>query len=180
MTMKRLFIIIMLALAVAVNANAGKTLNELHEKCEKVKSLTTVYVSRAMLDMIVNTQPMDEQAKALLSDNIQNVLVVTSELDKGIQFLAKLSNDFTSKNGYETLMQVNDQKENVNVYQKKLSSGLNQYIVSIKGGKESAMIVIEGLLKLEDIIRLTGVMDKDKAKSKLKSAKSAKYSKSPK
>lgn len=174
MKMKRLFIIIMLALAVAVNADAGTTLNELHEKCEKVKSLTTVYVTRAMLDMVVNSQPLDEQTRALLSDNLQNVLVVTSEVDKGIQFLAKLSNDFTSKNGYEILMQVNDQKENVNIYQKKLSSGLNQYVVSVRGGKESVMIVMEGLLKLEDIIRMTGVMDKDKAKSKLKSAKSAK------
>ena len=116
MTMKRIFIIIMLALAVAVKAHADTSL---YEKCEKQKSLTTVYVTRAMLDMVVNTQPLDERTKALLSENIDNVLIVTSEVDKGIEFLAKLSKDFTSKNGYEMLMQINDGKENVNVYQKK-------------------------------------------------------------
>ena len=168
MTMKRIFIIIMLALAVAVNAHADTSL---YEKCEKQKNLTTVYVTRAMLDMVVNTQPLDERTKALLSENIDNVLIVTSEVDKGIEFLAKLRKDFTSKNGYEMLMQINDGKENVNVYQKKISAGKNQYIVSVRSEKESVMIVMEGMLKLEDIVRMTGVMDKNRAKSKLKSAK---------
>lgn len=166
--MKRIFIIIMLALAVAVNAHADTSL---YEKCEKQKNLTTVYVTRAMLDMVVNTQPLDERTKALLSENIDNVLIVTSEVDKGIEFLAKLRKDFTSKNGYEMLMQINDGKENVNVYQKKISAGNNQYIVSVRSEKESVMIVMEGMLKLEDIVRMTGVMDKNRAKSKLKSAK---------
>lgn len=174
MTMKRIFIIIMLALAVAVNAHADTSL---YEKCEKQKSLTTVYVTRAMLDMVVNTQPLDERTKALLSENIDNVLIVTSEADKGIEFLAKLRKDFTSKNGYEMLMQINDGKENVNVYQKKISAGNNQYIVSVRSEKESVMIVMEGMLKLEDIVRMTGVMDKNRAKSKLKSAKPSKPTK---
>ena len=127
--MKRIFIIIMLALAVAVNAHADTSL---YENCEKQKSLTTVYVTRAMLDMVVNTQPLDERTKALLSENIDNVLIVTSEVDKGIEFLAKLRKDFTSKNGYEMLMQINDGKENVNVYQKKISVGNNQYLSEVK------------------------------------------------
>lgn len=141
------------------------------------KSLTTVYVTRAMLDMVVNTQPLDERTKALLSENIDNVLIVTSEVDKGIEFLAKLSKDFTSKNGYEMLMQINDGKENVNVYQKKISVGNNQYVVSVRSEKESVMIVMEGMLKLEDMVRMTGVMDKNRAKSKLKSAKPSKPTK---
>jgi hypothetical protein len=130
-----------------------------------------------MLDMVVNTQPLDERTKALLSENIDNVLIVTSEVDKGIEFLAKLSKDFTSKNGYEMLMQINDGKENVNVYQKKISVGNNQYVVSVRSEKESVMIVMEGMLKLEDMVRMTGVMDKNRAKSKLKSAKPSKPTK---
>ena len=39
------------------------------------------------------------------------------------------------------------------------------------------MIVMEGMLKLEDMVRMTGVMDKNRAKSKLKSAKPSKPTK---
>ena len=60
---------------------------------------------------------------------------------------------------------------------KKISFGNNQYVVSVRSEKESVMIVMEGMLKLEDMVRMTGVMDKNRAKSKLKSAKPSKPTK---
>lgn len=86
--MKRLLTLLLLVVAIATGANAQ--LNKIYEKCQKEGNLTTVFVSKAMLQMAGNMGPMDAGNLAQLKDKIDNVLIVTADNSKGINFLLSL------------------------------------------------------------------------------------------
>lgn len=165
--MKRILILLMLT--VVVTAAARADISSIYEKCNDTKGVTTVYVTKPMLDMAANTGSMDAGVMELLKNKLDNVLIATSETGKGKDVMAKISKDFTTKNGYKPLVEINDDKENVVIFLKKLSDGKNQYIVSVRGEKESTMIVMEGSMTLEDVSRMTGTLNKDKLNSKINS-----------
>ncbi|WP_300507432.1 DUF4252 domain-containing protein [uncultured Duncaniella sp.] len=152
--MKRLLTLLLLVVAIATGANAQ--LNKIYEKCQKEGNLTTVFVSKAMLQMAGNMGPMDAGNLAQMKDKIDNVLIVTADNSKGINFLTKLRKEFTQKTGYSSLMEINDDKSNVVIFQKKLPDNKNEFVLSIIQKSRPTMIVIDGDITLEDVAKMAG------------------------
>ena len=155
--MKRLIAIAMLVAALVTGAAAE---SPLYKKCENVKGITTVYITRQMLQMAATMAPKDESAMSLLKDKLDNVMIVTSQNTKGADYMNKLRSEISSQKGYEQLMRINDDNENVVIVQRPVTDDKKEYVISVIGKDHATMIVLEGRLTLEDLSRLSkGVGD---------------------
>lgn len=152
--MKRFLTLLTLILTLAATVSAK---DDLYQKCEKEKSVNTVYISKAMLRMVVegNLEAVDAGAIALLKDRIDNMLIIHTDNAKGVKFLRELRNDFMTKKNREILMQINDANSDMVMFSVPLSEQKNQYAISVLGKNNATMIVIDGILTLEDIARVT-------------------------
>ena len=104
--MKRILTLLMLALTLCTSASAQ---NDLYKKCEKEKSVTTVYMSKAMLQMVGKEMgSVDDGAIALLKNRIDNMLIINTDNAKGVKFISELRNDFMDTKNREILMQIKD------------------------------------------------------------------------
>lgn len=151
--MKRLIAIAMLVVALVTGAAAE---SPLYKKCENVKGLTTVYITKQMLQMAATMNPAaDQGAMTLLKDKLDNVMIVTSQNSKGVDYMNQLRNEISAKKGYEQLMRINDDNENVIIVQKPVTADKKEYVISVIGKGYATMIVLEGKLTLEDLSRLS-------------------------
>ena len=86
-----------------------------------------------------------------ISGKVESVQILTSEKEKVKDELAKEISAIT-KNGYEMLMQVKDDGEQVNFYIKnKPNKIISEFIISVNGPKETAFIRISGNFTVEDL-----------------------------
>lgn len=159
--MKRLFTLLLLVVAITMSALAQ---NAILTKCEKIKELTTVYISKAMLEMAANAGVANAGAFDMLTNKLDEVIIVNSENAKGISILTKMRSDFTPQNGYEVLMQINDGKDNVVIYRSKKTATKNEYIVSVLEEKEAVLIVVIGNLTIEDLTKISSSLSRRNSK----------------
>lgn len=152
--MKRLFTLLMLVLAIAAGASAQQS--KIYEKCRNEKNVTVVSISKTMLQMAGNLGSMGDNNLALIKDKLDNVLIVTSDNSKGRNFISKFRDEFTEKKGFESLMTVNNDGDNVMIFSKKLSEGKNEFVLSILESDGATMIVLDGSLTIDDIAKMTG------------------------
>ncbi len=152
--MKRLFTLLLLIATIVAGASAQ--LNKIYEKCQKEGNVTTVFVSKAMLQMAGSMGPMDSNSLSLLKDKLDNVLIVSSDNQKGVNFITKFRKELSPKAGYSSLMEINDDDSNVVIYQKKLSDNKNEFILSVIQKDSSTMIVMDGSITLDDVTKMTG------------------------
>lgn len=159
--MKRLLTLLFLTLILCVTVSAQ---NDIYKKCEKEKSVTTVYISKTMLQMIGDGKAgnVDSGAMALLKDKIDNVVIVNTDNAKGVKFLRDLRKNYMDNKNHEILMQINDPNSDMVMFRIPLNGSKNEYAISVLGKDNAHMIVIEGNLTIEDIARVTkGMGDKN-------------------
>lgn len=159
--MKRFLSFLLLILSLNITALAQ---TDLYKRCEKEKSITSVYISKAMLQLVGDGEMgnIDNGAMVLLKDKIDNVLILNSNSEAGEKFLRGLRSEFMNNKGREVLMQINDPNSDVVMFRLPLKEKKSEYAISVLGKGFATMIVIEGILTLEDIARVTkGIGDKD-------------------
>lgn len=155
--MKRIAICLIFLTALFTSAMAQ---SDIYKKCEKEKSVTTVYVTKPMLQMMAsNSSQMDASAMTMLRDKIDNVLIINADNSAGISFLTALREEFSKNKKAELLMQINDAGSQMRLYSIPLSKQNNQYFLSVLAGKHATTIVIEGTLTLDEISRITKGLD---------------------
>lgn len=152
--MKRFLSLLLLLLAFHATVFAQ---SDLYKKCEKEKSITSVYISKAMLQMVGDGEMgnIDNGAMVLLKDKIDNVLILNTDNAAGVRFLSGLRTEFMNNKNREILMKINDPASDVVMFRLPLGKDKNQYAISVLGKGYATMIVIEGILTLEDIARVT-------------------------
>ncbi len=152
--MRRFISLLLLLIAFHSTAFAQ---TDLYKKCEKEKSITSVYISKAMLQLVGDAEMgnIDNGAMLLLKDRVDNVLILNSDNATGVKFLSGLRTEFMNNKNREILMQINDPASDVVMFRLPLSKEKNQYAISVLGKGYATMIVIEGILTLEDIARVT-------------------------
>lgn len=145
-----------LLLIFALNAVAFAQ-TDLYKLCEKEKSITSVYITKAMLQLVGEGEMgnIDNGAMVLLKERIDNVLILNADNAAGVKFLRGLRTRFMDNKEREILMQINDPNSDVVMFRLPLNEKKNQYAISVLGNGFATMIVIEGLLTLEDIARVT-------------------------
>lgn len=156
--MKRLQILFVFILTVNAVVFAQ---TDLYNRCEKEKSISTVYISKAMLQMMVNENHdhIDKGAIAMLKDKIDNVLILNTKNAKGVKFLSGLRTEFMSNKKREILMRINDSNSDVVIFRLPIGEERSQFAISVLGKDYATMVVIEGILTLEDISRISKGME---------------------
>lgn len=125
-------------------------------ECENNKNVTTVFITKAMLQMASELPDVNGNQMALLRDKIDNVQIVTSDNPSGRKFMEKHIDRFSSAKGYELLMQVKEDDENVKISRLSLGDGKYRYVIVVKEPQELAVIIAEGRLSISDMKNFKG------------------------
>lgn len=114
--------------------------------------VTTVYISKAMLSMMPNLKTEGMQVSEFAS-KLDYIRILTCEKKSLIPKIKKDAARLVSE-GYEMLMQVNDEGEKVDVYMKSLTGNKNEYLLCVTEPSEITLIVISGNITTEDIQKM--------------------------
>lgn len=151
--MKNKLLLFAVALMMAFAASAQ---SQLFKACENAEGITTVYITKAMLKMAGEVPGIGLPDKSLLQDKIDKVEIITSDNAEGRTFIDRNLPIITGDKAYELLMKVSDdKKEDVKIYRGQLKGGKYSYVIINKSPEESAVIIIDGSLTVEDVMRCT-------------------------
>lgn len=142
---------IILFVTVALMALAANAQSPFFKKCQNVKGVTTVYITKPMLEQAGDIEGIGASDKDLLKKKIDNTQIVTSKSDAGRKFMEQNFNLIGEDNGYELLMQVNQ----VRILRKPLGKEKFRYVVVSDEPKELTVVTLEGSLTLQDVMRAT-------------------------
>lgn len=137
-----LFTLCMVACAVAANAQSA-----FFQKCENEAGMSTVYITKAMLRMVGSMKIDGASELTAIADKLDVVEIVSADKESSKPKLMKAAGELVSAKGYELLMKVKDDGDNVSIYQAKLKNGHNRFVLVA----DDAVILFEGTLTLDDV-----------------------------
>lgn len=147
--MKRTLLNTLLCLCTAVFAHAQT--DNMFDRFSEMDGITSVYISKAMLNMIPDIQSEIIDLKGI-AGKLESVKVLNSEKESVINKMKDTANQiFTPANGYETLVRIRDNDDHADIYLKTNDNNLNEFVVLTQETKELTIIVITGQLSPEDI-----------------------------
>ena len=157
--MKRQIIFMLLTVFCAMGTFAQ---SKLFEKCEKIKGVTTVYVSKAMLQMAGDANVTDDMNLSAVIKKLNSLEVINAESSASVVELNKLIKELNlnGKNGYEIMMSVNDDEQNVKIYMKKMANNTNEYVILVEESDEVLVVLMNGTLTLDEATKAVKVGDK--------------------
>ncbi|MCM1066599.1 MAG: DUF4252 domain-containing protein [Muribaculaceae bacterium] len=146
--MKRIFLIAIITLA-TLAAKAQTFL----ESCEDVKGITTVYVSKAMIAMAGNLGSGDNDGVNFnsLAGKLDNIQIANAD-GSAASILKTRAKVFSTSKGYEELVRVREDKENVKILMKKLKPALNEFVIVAEEANEMSVIILTGSMTMEDVM----------------------------
>lgn len=132
------------------------------EKCEKIKGVTTVYVSKAMLQMAGDANVTDDMNLSSVIKKLNSLELINAESPASVVELNKLIKELNinHKNGYEIMMSVNDDEQNVKIYMKKMANNTNEYVILVEESDEVLVVLMNGTLTLDEAAKAVKVGDK--------------------
>lgn len=142
--------VLTLALLLTCLAGFAQTAKDFVEKMKDIKGVEVMTIPKSMMRMAMS-QVDDENAKKVLK-NIDEVTIM--QLNKPsaetLETFRKGISELTG-NGYESMMQANEEDESVNIIAKKNGDELVEVVISVEEKKEIAFIIIKGKFKEEDL-----------------------------
>lgn len=151
--MKRIYIFTLLV-ALTVLSGAAQ-ITKFFDKYDDVDGVTSVYISKAMLDMMPNIKT-DNVDLASMAGKIDNIRILTSD---NSAMATKLKNDVKTSldtKGYQNLVKVNEGQEKTNIYMKADAGGINHYLILNTSNSEFNAILITGKMTLADVQNMVG------------------------
>lgn len=142
--MKRFYITTILALICTI-ASYAQTIFDRYADTEGV---TTVYISKAMLSMMPDMKTNGVNIGPIAS-KLDNIRILTCENKKLLPTLRKET--LSLGKGYEQLMKVTDNGENVDIFMKSLDGGKTEYVVRVSEKAGLTVILISGAITPADI-----------------------------
>lgn len=157
--MKRQIIFMLLTVFCAMGTFAQ---SKFFEKCEKIKGVTTVYVSKAMLQMAGDANVTDDMNLSAVIKKLNSLELINTESPASVVELNKLIKELSinQKNGYEIMMSVNDDEQNVKIYMKKMANNTNEYVILVEESDEVLVVLMNGTLTLDEAAKAVKVGDK--------------------
>lgn len=142
--MKRFYITAILALICTIASHA----QTIFDQYADTEGVTTVYISKTMLSMMPNMKTSGVNIGPIAS-KLDNIRILTCEDDK---LLPKLRKETLSLGkGYEQLMKVTDDGDNVDIFMKSLAGGKTEYVVRVSEKSGLTVILISGTITPTDI-----------------------------
>ena len=141
-----------LMMLLSTGAQAQK---EVFDKYEDTKGVSTVFVSKAMLNLAGGFAALGDKKLGRLAGKMDNIRILNCE-GKGL--VEKIKHDAQAaygKNGYEEMMRMNEDGERVVIYQRALKGGKSEFALFTVGDTELSIINISGTITLEDMKQFT-------------------------
>ena len=154
--MKTKDILFLLFLFCATTIAQAQDLDSFYKKYSDKEGVTAVYISKNMLNLArgQNFGNLGSINFKAISGKVESVQILTSEKGKVKDELAKEISAIT-KNGYEMLMQVKDEGEQVDFYVKNKSNNIiSEFIISVNNPKETVFVRISGNFTAEDLRKI--------------------------
>lgn len=156
--MKKLMLVIVLSFA-AILSGSAQNVNRIYEKYSDCDSVTAMYVSRAMFNMIKELP----EIKYSDSDSLDITPIITNF--KGLYLLnstngevnASLAADLKkllSAGKYSMLMEIKDSGEKVNIYVESSGNVATSFVFTAVEQDECTFIYIDGAFRLDELNKL--------------------------
>lgn len=154
--MKKYVFIILMSIACA-HASAQK---ELFEKFEDAKNVESVYISKAMFelvgakkigDMSVNNIPIGDKIS-----KIDHLYILSSKDAKMATGLAEAFATYYKEGKFEELMRVKNDGQKTTIYMRQLKNKMNELGLFSTGDGSARIISLVGMLTIEDIKDVVG------------------------
>jgi hypothetical protein len=152
--------LLVLLMLVSINGYAQK---RLFDRFSKMEGVTTVYISKAMLQMMPDMPLQPGVDIRGFAGKLDGLLIMTSENESICRMMRSESSSFAQDRAYEILMKVKDGESNVNFYIRKRSDQLiAELVMLVDGEDEFVFIQMTGNMTMDDIRKLTAGMNRRK------------------
>ena len=122
----------------------------LFEKYNDVDGVTTIYISKTMLQMIPNVKTGKHNISSIAA-KLDQLRVLSCEKPSIIPSIKKHALEVFKNGQYEVAMQVNENGEHVTIYHKKLSKEKSEFALLSEESGELTIISLRGKITLKDI-----------------------------
>lgn len=150
MKLKHVLLIILMCCASIVSAQ-----NKLIEKFADMDGVTSVFISKSMLQMMPNmkTEGIDIGG---IAGKLESILILTSEKASISNMMKNEIHFFNSNKSYEELMRVKDEGTRVTFYiKRKNNNKIGELVMFVDEHPEFVFIQIKGDMTLQDIQNIT-------------------------
>lgn len=148
---KRTILALCIFLVGVMGINAQESLTD---RFANNKEITTVYLSKALLSMAGNIGG-GKMEIASLAGKLESLEIYTSEKKSGVRQMKKEIEKLKSDKGYELLMKINDDGDDVVFYAKRGKNNLfKEVLMCVQESDESTIIRMMGQFSLEDIQKI--------------------------
>ena len=155
--MKHSIILIAIALFLSIpTAIQAKTFD--FDKMAEMEGVTSVHISKAMFRLLsgmgIKADGIDLQS---VMPKLESLQIITCEKPEIIPLLKKEAEVFSTKEGYEELMRVKEDDSHTIILQKQHEDKPNEYVlVNIEGNEDFNLILMKGILTLEELQQMMG------------------------
>lgn len=146
----RKILIIQALLCLCLAANAQQTF---FDKYENAKGVTIIYISKAMLSMGANLEAGKSDI-GRIARKLEYLQILTCERPSMIPAIKEAALDAFRKEGFERIMQIREDGENVMIYQKTRKNKTSEFSLLNVGGDELQVINMVGDVTLKEIKEL--------------------------
>jgi hypothetical protein len=157
--MKKQVLLVLLLSALSVTLWSQKSpVDELFDRYDGKEGFTTVFISSKMFSLLSRIDSDDEEFRNLVT-RIRGIRILTIDSaanTSGINLVSELMPKLR-RNGYEELMTVKEEKDNV-FFMIRESGGRIAELVMVTGGGGSSVVSIQGDLDLKTIAGLSESM----------------------
>lgn len=146
----RLILLMMLMLPAKLVAQEA-----LFEKFNDTNGISTVYISKTMLQMVPNVKA-GKHPVGNIASKLDQLRVLNCERPSMIANIKKQFTDYYKKNKYEVVMQANEEGEHVTIYHRPLKAGKSEFALMAQEEDGLNIIFVSGNITLKDIQQITG------------------------
>lgn len=152
--MKRFFIAAIIAVTASFSALAD--FEQIFNKCEDIKGVTAVYISKTMLSMSAGSISSGNLKIKDAANSIDNLYIIDVEEPEATKKVRPLIDKYISgaNPAFETVMRVKDEDELTRFLYRKISRSKSELWVLDSDHELMSLIVIIGNFKPEDISKM--------------------------
>jgi hypothetical protein len=156
--MKKVAIIMSLAI-MSLTLTAQGPVERVFKKYAQAEGVTSVQISRGMMNILANLDKEDEALKTLISSvnsiSILHAPEIPGENGK-IDFYREIMQDLPVEN-YNELMRVNSPEQNILFLVDENGGLAREFLMVVGGGKENVLISIKGNLDMSKLSSLSAI-----------------------
>ncbi|MCD6345827.1 MAG: DUF4252 domain-containing protein [Bacteroidales bacterium] len=150
--MKKLLLILLVALLPAFCFAQNSAVEKLFEKYGGKPGFTTVNINGSLLKFAASMSDEDEDLEVL--NKINTIKILAQEDAQASNFYDEVMGEL-KRDSYEELMTVNSEDEDVIFLIKKSGERITEFLLVVGGDDENAIIYIGGDLRMKDIANLS-------------------------